>query len=277
MYIKLSIIRITQILWEEERMELLFTEAKSYIEIASPTKLEVIANTMHSRVGCEKTDLEKVYHEVHSCWECAQFWSNNFCPKLSLIMSQQKCEESEHDRDCLMEMKDKLTKETAVSESCISDKWSIQCVPEIEKCMFCPMNSCLKWVVVKLTRYEHNYSTFLQFIWSWVTENMWNTRVNKNIFISRENAFPLWYTFFCQSVGLITIYLSTHLNDLLTLTIQTRKDRRKWSKKRDQTGRWIQSLKALIQAREDSFTFKNYQSHPLLLDKAEVAQYWVFL
>lgn len=42
--------------------------------------------------------------------------------KLSLIMSQQKCEESERDHDCLMEMKDKLRKGTAVSESCTSDK-----------------------------------------------------------------------------------------------------------------------------------------------------------
>lgn len=38
-------------------MELLSTEAKSYMEIAPPTKLEAIANTTHSRVGCEKTDL----------------------------------------------------------------------------------------------------------------------------------------------------------------------------------------------------------------------------
>lgn len=143
-------------------------------------------------------------------------------------MSQQKCKESECDCHCLMEMKDKLMKGTAVSESCILDKWSIQCVtcvsvPEIEKCMFCPMNSCLKWVVVKLIRYEHNYFIFSQFILSWVTENMWNTRVNKNIIISRENTFSLWYTFLCQSFGLITIYLSTYLNDLLTMSIQTRK------------------------------------------------------
>lgn len=38
-------------------MELLSIEAKSYMEIAPPTKLEAIANTTHSRVGCEKTDL----------------------------------------------------------------------------------------------------------------------------------------------------------------------------------------------------------------------------
>lgn len=136
--------------------------------------------------------------------------------------------QSECDCHCLMEMKDKLMKGTAVSESCILDKWNIQCVtcvsvPEIEKCMFCPMNSCLKWVVVKLIRYEHNYFIFSQFILSWVTENMWNTRVNKNIIISRENTFSLWYTFLCQSFGLITIYLSTYLNDLLTMSIQTRK------------------------------------------------------
>lgn len=46
-------IRITQIFWEEERNEFLVTEAKSYMEIAPLTELEVIANTMHSRVGCE--------------------------------------------------------------------------------------------------------------------------------------------------------------------------------------------------------------------------------
>lgn len=57
-------------------MELLFTEAKSYMEIGLLTELEVIANTTH---GYEKTDLEKVYLEAHSCWECAQVWSNNFC------------------------------------------------------------------------------------------------------------------------------------------------------------------------------------------------------
>lgn len=111
------------------------------------------------------------------------------------------------------------------------------------------MNSCLKQVMVKLIRNEHNYLTFSEFIWSWVTKNMWNPRVNTNI--SRENTFPLWYSFFCQSLGLITIYLSTHLNDLLTLTIQNRKDRGKKSKKRDQTGCWIQSRKTLIQAIED--------------------------
>lgn len=86
-------------------------------------------------------------------------------------MSQQKWEESEHDHDCLMEMKDKLMKGTAVPESCISNKLSIQCVicvsvPETEKCMFCPMNSCLKQVMVKLIRYEHNYLNFSQIIWS---------------------------------------------------------------------------------------------------------------
>lgn len=42
--------------------------------------------------------------------------------KFSVIMSQQKCEESEHDHDCLMEMKDKLMKGTAVPQSCILDK-----------------------------------------------------------------------------------------------------------------------------------------------------------
>lgn len=166
-----------------------------------------------------------------------------------------------------MEMKGKLMKRTVVSESCILDKWSIQCVtcvsvPEIEKCMFCSMNSRLKQVMVKLIRYEHNYLTFSQFIWSWVTENMWNPRVNTNITISRENTFPLWYSFFCQSLGLITIYLSTHLNDLLTLTIQTRKDRGKWSKKRDQIGCWIQSLKTLIQAIEDFFTLRTISYTP---------------
>lgn len=126
--------------------------------------------------------------------------------KLSLIMSQQKCKESECDHDCLMEMKDKLRKGTAVSESCTSDKWSIQCVtcvsvPEIEKCMFCPINSCLKWVMVKLARYEHNYLTFSQFVWSWMTENMWNSRVNMNIIISRENTFLLWHSFFVSPLG----------------------------------------------------------------------------
>lgn len=173
--------------------------------------------------------------------------------KLSLIKS--KNEESEHDHDCLIEMKDMLRKRTAVSESCTSDKWCIQCVtcmsvPEIEKSLFHPMNSCLKWVMVKLIRYEHNYLTFSQFVWSWVTENTWNSRVNMNIIISRENTFPLWCSFFCQSFGLITIYLSTYLNDLLTLTIQTTKDRGKRSKKRGQTGYLIQSLKTLIQAIE---------------------------
>lgn len=197
-------------------------------------------------------------------------------------MNQQKWEESEHDRDYLMEMKDKLMRGTAVSESCILDKWSIQCVAcvsilEIGKCMFCPMNSCLKWVVVKLIRYEHNYSTFSQFIWSWVTENIWNTRVNKNIIISRENTFPLWYTSFCQSFGLITIYLSTHLNDLLTLTMQTRKDQEKWSKKRYQTGCWIQSLKILIQAIEDIFTFQELSITPLAVGQGKSGKILSFL
>lgn len=181
-------------------------------------------------------------------------------------MSQQKSKESEHDHDCLMEMKDKLRKGTAVSEICTSDKWSIHCVtcvsvPEIEKCMFCPINSCLKWVMVKLARYEHNYLTFSQFVWSWVTENMWNSRVNMNIIISRENTFLLWHSFFV-SFGLITIYLSTYLNDLLTLTIQTTKDRGKWSKKRDQTRCRIQSLKTLIQAIEHFLPLRTINHTP---------------
>lgn len=44
MYIEPNGIRITQIFWEKG-MELLFTEAKSYMEIAPLTELEVLANT----------------------------------------------------------------------------------------------------------------------------------------------------------------------------------------------------------------------------------------
>lgn len=91
---------------------------------------------------------------------------------------------------------------------------------------------------------------------------MWNSRVNMNIIISRENTFPLWHSFFCQSFGLITIYLSTYLNDLLMLTIQTTKDRGKWSKKRDQTGRQIQSLKTLIQSTEHFLPLRTINHTP---------------
>ena len=37
---------------------------------------------------------------------------------------------------------------------------------EVEKCMFCPMNSCLEQAIVKLMEYEHNYFIFSQFVWS---------------------------------------------------------------------------------------------------------------
>lgn len=44
MYIEPNGIRITQIFWAKG-MELLFTEAKSQMEVAPPTELEVLANT----------------------------------------------------------------------------------------------------------------------------------------------------------------------------------------------------------------------------------------
>lgn len=62
---------------------------------------------------------------------------------------------------------------------------------EIEKCMFCPMNLCLEQTIVKLMEYEHNYLIFSQFIWSWMTENMHNPRVNMNTIILTENTFLL--------------------------------------------------------------------------------------
>jgi len=96
---------------------------------------------------------------------------------------------------------------------------------EIEKCMLCPMSSYLEQATVKLIGYEHNYFILSQFIRSWMTDNMHNPRVNMNTVISRENSFPLWHCFFCQPFGLISIYLPTHENDLLTLTIQARSDR----------------------------------------------------
>lgn len=75
-------------------MELLVTEAKSYMEMAPLTKLEVIANTMHSRVGCEKTDLRSVVLKSAAAENVHKSDVTNSATKLSLIMSQQKCEES---------------------------------------------------------------------------------------------------------------------------------------------------------------------------------------
>lgn len=104
---------------------------------------------------------------------------------------------------------------------------SVVCVSgtEIEKCTFCPMNSCLEQAIAQPTGYEHNHFIFSQFIWSWMTGNMHNSRVNMNTIISRENTFPLWHCFFYQPFGLIIIYLPTRENDLLTLTIQARNNR----------------------------------------------------
>lgn len=75
-------------------MELLVTEAKSYMEMAPLTKLEAIANTMHSRVGCEKTDLRSVVLKSAAAENVHKSDVTNSATKLSLIMSQQKCEES---------------------------------------------------------------------------------------------------------------------------------------------------------------------------------------
>lgn len=95
---------------------------------------------------------------------------------------------------------------------------------EIEKCMFCLTNSCLEQAIVKLMGYEHNYF-ISQFIWSWMTENMHNPRVNMNTNISRENTFPLWHCSFCQPLGW-SLSTCQHMRMiLLTLTIQARNDR----------------------------------------------------
>lgn len=139
--------------------------------------------------------------------------------------------ENEQYHDCLGNERytKELRKGTATSEHFGQMKYSMSVLSvsgtEIEKCMFCPMNSCLEQVIVKLTGYEHNYFIFSQFVWSWMTENMHNPRVNRNTIISRENTFLLWHCSFCQPFGLIIIYLTTHENAALTLTVQARNEK----------------------------------------------------